>query len=404
MLQSRLRIALINFFFAALLGLILRYAFVAEIPGMNYRFVLHGHSHVAMLGWIYMALFTLMTSAWLPEKTAQNRFYQTVFNLTEASVIGMLLSFPLTGYAPVSIFFSTLHVVLSYLFVWRFLKDLPPKPAISKLFIRGAIFFMVLSSLGLWAMGPVMALDMKGSTLYYMAVQFYLHFQFNGWFVFGVLGLFFLLLEEKNIMVHEVKTRRFFWLLVGSCLLTYALALTWANREMILFGVNSLGVIIQAIALVYFLLVLQPVQKELRDKFLPWTKILMLFSFGSLVLKILVQSVVVIPYFATIGYTIRNFVIGFIHLIMLGVISHFLFSYALERRVFDVRNVLFRIGIWLFFSGFLGSELLLLIQGLMFWGAKGFIPGYYFWLMTVSALIPLGILGIGLGGLKSSSH
>ena len=50
---------LINFLIAALLGLVLRYAFIGEID-FNFRFLTHAHSHVAMLGWLYLLLYSFI--------------------------------------------------------------------------------------------------------------------------------------------------------------------------------------------------------------------------------------------------------------------------------------------------------------------------------------------------------
>ncbi len=52
-------VCLINFLIAALMGLALRYSFINPI-GVNYRFLTHAHSHVAMLGWVYLMLYVFI--------------------------------------------------------------------------------------------------------------------------------------------------------------------------------------------------------------------------------------------------------------------------------------------------------------------------------------------------------
>ena len=111
-------ICLINFFVAAVMGLALRFSFIESI-GLNYRYLTHAHSHVAMLGWVYLMLFTLIVYYFIPNKKP---IYNQLFWLTEISVIGMMVSFPIQGYATISILFSTLHIFCSYYFVYLIWK------------------------------------------------------------------------------------------------------------------------------------------------------------------------------------------------------------------------------------------------------------------------------------------
>src|SRR5690606_36682010 len=86
---------LLNFFFAALMGLALRYAVLHPL-GINYRFLPHAHSHVAMLGWVYLMLYVLFVHYFVPEKKP---VYNRLFWATQLAVLGMLFSFPFQGYA-----------------------------------------------------------------------------------------------------------------------------------------------------------------------------------------------------------------------------------------------------------------------------------------------------------------
>ena len=101
---------------------------------------------------------------------------------------------------------------------------------------------------------------------------------------------------------------------------------------------------------------------------------------------------VFIPELATVAYTIRNFVIGFLHLLLLGVVTAFLLGYAFEEGMLERRRRLTDLGAVLFLSGFIGSELVLFVQGAMFWGALGFLPLYYEGLFAISLLMPSGLL------------
>ena len=189
MKKSWVLLSFLNFFIAALFGLILRAAFVWEIGWMDYRNLLHGHSHVAMLGWIYLAIYALFWRRFLPETKRNKKFYSLLFWFTQITVIGMMISFPLQGYAAISISFSSLHILASYVFCYRIWKDHEIKnPAVKKLFYASLVL-LILSTLGVWLLGPLAVSGGRNTALYQVAIQFYLHFQFHGWFTFAILAL-----------------------------------------------------------------------------------------------------------------------------------------------------------------------------------------------------------------------
>lgn len=395
-----INIALGNFLTAAIIGALLRYAFVAEINWINYRHFLHGHSHVAMLGWVYLALFILLIHWFLPEEKKEKKIYTYLFWATQVSVIGMLFSFPVQGYGAVSISFSTLHIVLSYLFAYHFLKDIKverERSSLARWFVKAALGFMILSTLALWGLGPIMASGLRGSAWYYMSVQFFLHFQFNGWFLFAVIGLFFRFLQQQGVVINAIETKRFFYLLFIAVLTTYALAVTWAKPLPIVFFVNSLGVLLQLLAFYFFVRIVRQSKKQYTLR--SWPGFLLPLAFYALLAKVIVQSAVVIPLIAKVAYTIWNFVIGFIHLILLMVVSSALIAFSRQARLID-QNRLTNSGLILFLCGMLLTEGLLFLQGTMFWGAKGFLPYYHELLFSASLFLPGGLALLFAGNLS----
>ena len=398
---GRIKISLFNLTCASILGCIMRLAFVTELTSINYKYILHAHSHIAMLGWVYLALFTLLIAVFLDKKANTNPLYGRLFWLTQVSVLGMLIAFPLQGYATWSIFFSALHVCLSYIFAFRFLKDLrsqgPASPA-SRL-ARWSIIWMLVSTLGLWALGPIKALGLGTTIWYHLAIQFFLHFQFNGWFVFALLALLFKSREDKSEMVDPQKFKRFFTLLLISCPLTFALAVAWSTPKLSIFLVNSLAVILQ-LASVFFLLL--TLGSSSWWHFFRQKLTLIELALAMFVLKCVIQAVVVIPSIAEVAYTIRNFVLGFLHLLLLGSISLGLLALANNRGVIDLFRSSTRIALVLFIAGFAITEILLFVQGAMFWGSLGLIPYYYEILFISSLLLPIGAGGLFLSTRKRS--
>ena len=315
----------------------------------------------------------------------------------------MLLSFPIQGYALISITFSTMHIICSYVFAWWFWKDLKESKTFSTKMIKTALVFMVFSTIGVWAMGPLMTSSLRGSAWYYMAVQFYIHFQFNGWFIFAILAIFFTILEKQKILLKRRLLPIFYLFIVVSCFLTYALAVAWAKPLFPVFLINSTGVLFQLTALTFFLLIIWDSKRLILASFPGIKGILLRTAFFSFVVKILAQTFVVLPFFAKVAYTIRNYVIGFIHLILLGAVTCFILAYALEQNQLSMQSRLSKVGLWVIIAGFILSEFVLFLQGTMFWGTMGFLPKYYELLFSVSALIPLGVFLFGLSQTKNLS-
>lgn len=388
-------ICLVNFLIAALMGLALRFSSIESI-GINYRFLTHAHSHVAMLGWVYLMIFALFVHYFVPNKP---KIFNRLFWLTEFAVIGMMLSFPFQGYAAISISSSTLHIFCSYYFVYLIWKHHKTNSTVSQKLVKTSLIFMLISTIGVWCLGPAVSTIGQSSAFYQIAIQFFLHFQFNGWFLIAVLAVFFHLLKIENSKVFN----QFFWLLICSTLLTLALPIQWFAPHKSLLWINSFGVIIQILALYKCFQLIKPKLHSLvnyKNKL-----VLYMYTFALLcfILKVTFQSLSVLPEFAQIVYNYKNFVIGFIHLLMLGVISGFLFAFILKSDLVMYSKSL-NFGIYSFILGFLLTELLLLIQGAMFYYGNGMLPYYYLLLFIFSILLPLGIYILLFNIIKQKNH
>jgi hypothetical protein len=108
--------------------------------------------------------------------------------------------------------------------------------------------------------------------------------------------------------------------------------------------------------------------------------------------KVTMQAAVAVPVMADMALTIRNYVIGFIHLNTLGAFTSLLFAYALMRGWFNEQRLAVRAGLLLFFTGVVLSEVLLFLQGTLFWVGTGLLPGFHLVLFCVSVFLPMGVL------------
>lgn len=160
-----------------LLGLLLRWQLWQPL-GLVFKHWLHAHSHVMLLGWLWTGLTAGLFYRWGCLAKPRLRWLYLGHLL---SVTGMMVSFPFQGYAAVSISFATLHVFISYALVatlWRLSRGRPEGG-----WVRLGVVFHLLSTMGLFAIGPLAAQDMQASPWYAQAILFYLHFQYGGAFL-----------------------------------------------------------------------------------------------------------------------------------------------------------------------------------------------------------------------------
>ena len=360
-----------NFLIACAFGLLMRLMYLFPLDFLNYGFLLHAHSHVAMLGWVYLIIYVLIVHFFIPKEKSQKPIYNRLFWLTEFSVIGMMIAFPIQGYAVFSIVFSTLHILLSYVFCRLVWKDISRDKSPSQRLLLVSILFMILSTCGVWCLGPAVSTLGKQSAFYQIAIQFFLHFQFNGWFILAILALF---LKQFQNKMDEAKFKKFYFLIIISTILTICFPVRWFVENDILSYVNGLGVLLQLGSFIYFYKMLKPQIHHFKSTLDKTTKIVYGLALGSLFLKVGIQLLTLFPNLAEVSHQIRNFVIGFIHLATLGIITGFLFGILLQNKMLPANSLSLKIGVKCFISGYILTEVLLFLQGWFFFFGEGTPP------------------------------
>lgn len=382
------------------MGALLRLMFFDPPAGLNFKNILHAHSHTALLGWLYSALFAVIIYYFLPPAQAGKHKYKWLFGITQIAVLGMLFSFPVQGYGAISITFSTLHILASYVFIYFFLKDLKKtylplkeeKHNLSLAFIKAGLFFMALSSLGPWSLGPVMAMGFSGTPLYYLPIYFYLHFQYNGWFTFAIFGLFFKFLERNNIEYNKKYAGNFYRLMLYSCAPAFLLSALWVQPPFWVYIIAGISAVIQIVALYWLVKLLFSIKNELSAVFRGWLAFLMVFSAVAFVMKLVFQLVSAFPAAADLAYNMRNFIIGYLHLALIGFISIFLIALLIKEKGLKLDKNYCKAGITLFVGSFVLSEIVLFLQATLLSFSLGNIPYYHELLFWVSVPMPVGLL------------
>lgn len=363
-LHKWFRISIFSLLLVAMLGVIMRYKIAFSLPFINQKNFLGAHSHFAFAGWITQAIMTFI-ALYISKNKSSFSFkkynYLLLANLLTA--YGMLLSFPFEGYGLVSIIFSTLSIFVSYAFaivVWKDLNKITLK-TITHYWIKAALIFLVLSSIGPYTLAYMMATKNIHQNEYIASIYFFLHFQYNGWFFFSCMGLF---AEKISVEIISLRTQRtIFYLFAFACIPAYFLSALWLPMPVWLYVLVIISAFAQVIGWSIFLRKVISNRSVIFNQTKPAIKFLFCLSAIAASIKLLLQLGSTIPALSTWTFGFRPIIIGYLHLVFLGIFSIFILAFALFNQylVFNKKNIT---SIWIFVSGIFLNEIFLMAQGL----------------------------------------
>jgi hypothetical protein len=357
-------ISLAHLCITALLGVLLRSKILFEIPGLDFTFVLHGHSHFAFCGWMTLALMTLMIYEILPERPANKNIYTWILAAVSVNAWGMLISFLLQGYSTVSIFFSSAFTLVTYLFSFFFIKDILKHATAFyiKLLSIAAVLSLVLSSAGPFTLAWMSVTHSGTHTIYKNALYTYLHFQYNGFFSLAAFALFFNSMQGKLEPIQEKYIRIFSILFTISVIPALFISYLWESGNEITRWIAYTGCAAIIIALISFTRMLASLKNIFKT--LPrFNRNILFMSVIAFLLKSLLQTGTVYAPLGRIVYGDRAIIIGYLHLVLLGFLTLYLLSHLLNATALDTRSSLARISIGSFACAIISNETLLMIQG-----------------------------------------
>ena len=362
-LRRWIAVSFFNLLLVATLGVLMRYKIEFSLPFVQQKFILHSHSHFAFSGWVTQTLMVLLVHH-LSTKNggAVLQKYRWLLYANLITAYGMLVSFILQGYGFFSISFSTLSIVVSYFFAlvyWRSLNLIKEK-TVSNLWFKAALVFSVLSSAGAFSLAYMMANKITHQNWYLAAIYFFLHFQYNGWFLFAGMGLLAAKFEKINGAVKNLKTA--FLLFCFACVPAYFLSALWLPLPLIIYVVIVAAVIAQLAGWVIMIKVFVQNKTFIDLYFTKNGKMLLLLCAIAFSIKLLLQSGSVIPALSQLSYGFRPIIIGYLHLVLLAVTSIFLIGYIVSFQLINVTKKLLA-GISIFVTGIIVNELLLMTQG-----------------------------------------
>ncbi|HEY2347752.1 MAG TPA: hypothetical protein VGH64_01990 [Puia sp.] len=395
-LQKWLQISLFNLMLVAFIGVILRYKIAYALPWVDQKNLLHGHSHFAFAGWISQALMALLVY-YLSVTSGENYFikYRRILYANLITAYGMLLSFPVQGYGLVSILFSTISVFVAYGFsisYWRDLNKISRRWFIHSWF-KMALLGNIFSSIGPFSLAYMMASHHLHQKMYLAAVYFFLHFQYNVWFLFSCMGL--LIWHLYSYLRSPGVLKKIFFYFAWAAAPTYFLSLLWWPVPGWLFILVVLATFSQLYG--WILLVKTILQHtDAMKKIIPWfSGILFLFSAIAFSVKLCLQTGSVIPSLSKLAFGFRPIVIGYLHLVLLGVITMFIIAFTVSEKLIVLnRNSI--TGIKIFVLGVFFNEGLLMTQGISDLQNAG-VPGINRFLLLAAAILFTGMFLIVSG-------
>ncbi|HEY0656497.1 MAG TPA: hypothetical protein VGD65_25365 [Chryseosolibacter sp.] len=397
MLRS-FRIPLLFLFIGSLLGVFLRWQFIEPTRGINYSNFLHGHSHIMFLGWVFNALYLAFVFNHIEQHRQQ--FFKILFYVLQTLMVAMLISFPLQGYGFWSISFSTLHTLGAFVFAVNFIRQTSSVSSLSMQCVRIALIFFLVSAAGPFSLGYLMANDLGATNWYNFSIYFYLHFQYNGFFFFGILALFISQLESREIQFNVNLARTSILLFTVACIPAYLLSTLWAKPGYAYNVAGSIAALLQLAGWVIFLKMVFDVASSLRNNFTSPSRSLLTLAPLALTAKFVLQILSAFPVIAQLAYELRPIVIAYLHLVLVGGISAFLFSWYMETSF--IRADRAKAATLVFIVSFIGMECALIlsprwsaVQPVLLFSASEYIFGF-------SLLLSLSYLLFGLASRKKA--
>ncbi|MCO5249619.1 MAG: hypothetical protein M9887_11810 [Chitinophagales bacterium] len=358
-----IKIGLWSLVFVAVWGMMMRYKIAFDFPFFKQKFLIHAHSHFALTGWIGHLLYLGVGSIVLPYiNAARKRWYNFLIWINVISSFGMLIAFTLEGYKAVSITFSTLVIVVGVAFAVLFIHDskLLPKENKSRYWASIGLICNIVASVGPLYLGYLMATNQAGYSISMACIYFYLHFLYNGWFLFGTIAIIINYLPNnfpslKNTMI----------LLSITTIPTYTLSIITLFKFPD-WCINLVSAATLVEVCVWFYILTKGISYFRNHKELKLhSNYIRLFIYSAafaMSLKFILQGFTIDKAFSIQVYGIRSIVIGYLHLVFLGVYSLFYIGLMLQKG-FIKHTKIFIFGAIFFFIGVFFNELFLGIQG-----------------------------------------
>ena len=379
----------------ALLGLLLRSKQLFEMPFIDYNHLVDAHGRFAFGGWVTLSLLSLLTYELLPLSSASKALYKWLLAGILFFSFAILISLTKQGNGPVTNIISSIFILISYVFSFQLGRDIM-KADLDKsvrILAISSLCCLVLSSVGSITLAVLFSVQSLNAIYYRDAMYTYLHLQYNGFFTLAVFALLFYKLIPKVTPSSRKHIHRFSALLAMSILPSLFLSYLWHNPNMTFWIIASIGSILVFLSFTWFVILSLSIS-YIRNAFSPMVRYLGMLSMLAFTLKEFLQGFTLFPSINNAVFGSRPTIIGFLHLVFLGLVTQFILAWYVQYGVFDKRIKFTNLAIVYFSIGVILNEAVLMVQGL----GSMFIIGYsiFTWLLwAISIWLFSGALMIG---------
>ena len=358
-----LKFSVFNFLIVALLGVTMRYKILYSMPFLDQKHLQEAHSHFAFYGWITNVIYVLILN-YMHKINAQIdlKKYEKLIVVNLIASFTMLGAFLYGGYFWASIAGSTVALLCSFVFFFFFVRDAKKIQDFSKLWFLAGLFFAVISSVGVFNLGYMMMSKTATQDLYLASEYYYLHFQYNGFFIFSCIGFLLFSMKQAGSGISEKQNKLIFWLLFIGCVIGYGLSVLWMKMPVSIFAVIVVATIMQTIGAVLLFVFIKKNWTNLVLKWSAMHRFVLLYAGFAFAVKIALQLGSTIPALNQFAFGFRNVVIAYLHLVLLMCIATFLVNQILATHYFTITNKLL-MGFKLLLLGIFLNELVLGLMG-----------------------------------------
>jgi hypothetical protein len=359
-----LKFSVFNFFIVALLGVTMRYKILYSLPFLDQKHLQEGHSHFAFYGWITNAIYVLVL-IYLSKVNPQINLkkYEKLIIINLIASFAMLGAFIYGGYFWGSIAGSTTALLCSFAFFYFFIRDSKKIQDASKIWFLAGLFFAVISSLGVFNLGYMMMSNNVKQTIYLASEYYYLHFQYNGFFIFSCIGLLLFSMKQAGSAISEKKNKLLFGLMFFGGVVGYGLSVLWMKMPVFIFAVIVSATIAQTLGAGMLYDFVKKSWANLALKWSPMHRYVLIFSGFAFAVKTALQLGSNITALNQFAFGFRNVVIAYLHLVLLMCIANFLINEILATNYFTITKKLL-LGVKLLLLGIFLNEFILGLMGI----------------------------------------